>query len=153
MKTERPVLYISSAAIGYYGDRQSEWMTEASKPGSGFLSESCIAWENAIQEVAQTGIRTVAFRIGIVLSKQGGALPKLVLPTHLGVAPYFGQGQQWYSWIHIDDLCSMFLYAIDNKAVSQLFMHTPQEEGFSLQSLFSTHPPIEKRIQILEQYV
>lgn len=118
MKTDRPALYISSAAIGYYGDRQSEWMTEESKPGIGFLTESCVAWENAIQEVAQTGIRTVALRIGIVLSKQGGVLPKLLLPTQFGVAPYFGQGQQWYSWIHIDDLCSMFLYAIENKSIT-----------------------------------
>ncbi|MEM1218020.1 MAG: DUF1731 domain-containing protein, partial [Bacteroidota bacterium] len=81
----------------------------------GFLAESTLAWEKSIQTVIQTGVRTASFRIGIVLSTKGGALDKMILPLKLGVAGYFGNGQQWYSWIHIDDLCNIFIEAIKGK--------------------------------------
>lgn len=119
---KRPAVYISSAAIGYYGDRGSEWLEESSKPGTGFLAESCIAWENAIQEVALEGIcRTVILRIGLVLTTRGGALPKMVLPVKWGVAPLFGRGDQWYSWIHIDDLTRLIQYAIQQPDLKGVF--------------------------------
>ena len=111
-------LYIASAAIGYYGDRDSTLLTEDSPPGtSGFLVESCLAWENAIKPIMKQAQRTVVLRIGLVLSTKGGALPKLALPTTFFMGNYFGSGQQWYSWIHIDDLCNLFIWSIENPSV------------------------------------
>lgn len=109
-----PKVFLSGAAIGYYGERGNTILSEESRAGSGFLAESCVAWEEAIATVAAAGIRTVAFRIGIVLSTQGGALEKMILPARLGAGAYFGDGAQWYSWIHIDDVCNMFIHAINN---------------------------------------
>ena len=117
-----PRAYLSSAAIGYYGDRGEELLRESSAPGkSGFLVESTVEWETAIQEVQQSGIRTVAFRIGLVLSMKGGALPKLTLPANFFLGPYFGDGNQWYSWIHIDDICKMFIYAMEKESLSGIY--------------------------------
>ena len=109
---KNPKAYISAAAIGYYGERGNTLVNESSAPGEGFLAESCIAWENAIKEVADAGIRTAWIRIGIVMSKQGGAMPKMLIPFYFFMGSYFGNGQQWYSWIHIDDLVSIFSHII-----------------------------------------
>lgn len=110
-----PKAYLSGAAIGIYGDRGEEWLSETASPGQGFLAKSCIAWEKAINEIAATGIRTLIFRIGIVLSKDGGALTKMLLPLKFGLSTYFGNGKQWYSWIHIDDVCKMFIAGIEKE--------------------------------------
>lgn len=117
----RPGAYVSSAAIGYYGDRGDEWLDENSEPGGGFLPESCIAWENAIGALAKTGIRTVGIRAGIVLSTRGGAMGKMLLPFRFGGGAYFGDGSQWYSWIHIDDLCRMFISAIEDGSMQGFY--------------------------------
>lgn len=116
-----PKAYLSSAAMGYYGDRGDQWLIESDGAGEGFLSESCAAWEKAIGEVAATGIRTAAFRIGLVLSSRGGALQKMLWSLYLFVAPYFGNGRQWYSWVHIDDICRFFIHAIENEAVQGIY--------------------------------
>lgn len=114
--------YLASAAIGIYGDRGDSLLTEDSSPGgSGFLVESCQAWEAAIREWAPTGIRTVGIRIGLVLSTEGGALPKLTMSLPLGIAPYFGRGQAWYSWIHIDDLAALFVHAMEQEDLSGFY--------------------------------
>jgi uncharacterized protein (TIGR01777 family) len=108
-----PKAYIASAAIGIYGDRGDTLLTEESEPGqSGFLAESCRQWEAAIQDWMTTPIRTVGIRIGVVMANEGGALPKMMMSLPVGVAPYFGNGQAWYSWIHIDDLARLFIHAI-----------------------------------------
>ncbi|MEN0005489.1 MAG: TIGR01777 family oxidoreductase [Bacteroidota bacterium] len=107
-----PKAFISSAAIGYYGDRGEEVVDESSSSGRGFLADSCIAWEEAIQEVIDSGIRTFYIRIGIVLSTKGGALEKMMIPSNFLLGTYFGDGKQWYSWIHIDDLCRLFMQGI-----------------------------------------
>ncbi len=108
--------YLASAAIGYYGDRGNELLKESDPPGKdGFLVESTLLWEKAIQSVKNAGYRTVAFRISIVLSTHGGALPKMAMPASFLLGTYFGDGQQWYSWIHIDDLCRMFIWAMENE--------------------------------------
>lgn len=117
----RPKAYLSSAAIGYYGDRGEELLAEQDQPGQGFLSECCIAWERAGAEVAASGIRTVVFRTGIVLSRQGGALPRIMLPIHFRLGTYFGNGRQWYSWIHIDDLCDMFVKAMEETQMEGVY--------------------------------
>ncbi len=118
----KPRAFLSSAAVGYYGGRGDEWLDETAEPDTGFYSESCIAWEESIMEMKEeAGIRTVAFRLGIVLSTQGGALEKILLPFHFFLGTYFGNGQQWYSWIHIDDVCRMFAYAMENEQMEGIY--------------------------------
>lgn len=114
----RPRAFLSSAGIGIYGDRGDEQLTEEAPPGEGFLPESCLAWESAAHEVAQDGIRTVIFRQGIVLSTTGGALPRIGAPVDFFIAPFFGNGQHWYSWIHIDDACRCFIRAIEDESMA-----------------------------------
>ena len=113
--------YISASAIGFYADRGDEIMTETSAVGTGFLAESTAAWEQAIAEVAATNVRTVALRIGVVLSPEGGALQKMLIPFLFRLGVYFGNGRQWTSWIHRDDLCNIFLWALENPSVSGTF--------------------------------
>ena len=117
----KPKAYVSSTAIGYYGDRADVLLDEQSEAGTGFLSESTMAWEQSINEVAKLGIRTVGIRVGIVLSTRGGALEKMLLPLKFGLATYFGNGKQWYSWIHIDDIASMFQYALENESLNGFY--------------------------------
>lgn len=118
----KPKAFISSAAVGYYGDNPSDqWINEDAAPGQGFLSESCIAWEASIRSLNETGLRVVGLRIGIVLSTVGGALPQLLQPMKFGAAPYFGTGRTWYPWIHIEDLCRMFLFAIQDEDMQGFF--------------------------------
>lgn len=119
--SQKPKAYISASAIGYYGNSGDEWVNEHSSAGKGFLSKTTILWENAIQEVVKTGVRTVALRIGVVLSTQGGAMEKMLLSFKVRVGAYFGDGSQWYSWIHIDDLCRMFITAIENDAMEGIY--------------------------------
>jgi len=112
----RPKAYIASTAIGIYGDRGETLVNEDSGPGSkGFLVESCQAWEKSVLPFESLEIRTVAIRVGLVLSGKGGALSKMTMSVPMGLAPYFGSGKQWYSWIHIDDICRMFIHAIEDE--------------------------------------
>ena len=114
--------YISASAIGYYGNRGSQMMCEDDPSGGhGFLPESVTAWEKAIGRVAATGIRTVVFRVGIILSTRGGALEKMLLPFRFFTGTYFGDGQMFYSWIHIDDMARMFIEAIENEKMSGIY--------------------------------
>ncbi|MCG8328382.1 MAG: TIGR01777 family oxidoreductase [Chitinophagales bacterium] len=117
----KPKAFISSSAIGYYGNRGDEWMYEHCDAGKGFLSESTIAWENSIKAISDLGIRTSGVRIGIVLSTKGGALEKIILPLKFGLATYFGNGQQWYSWIHIDDIAGIFHHIIEDDTLDGFY--------------------------------
>ncbi len=99
-----PRLLISASAIGYYGDRGDETLREDSPSGSGFLPEVCREWEAASEPAAQAGIRTVQMRFGLVLSRSGGALQKMLPPFRMGVGGNMGNGRQWWSWVDIDDL-------------------------------------------------
>ncbi len=108
--------YISASAIGYYGDRGDAWVSEGDAPGDGFLSASVVAWEESVTQLAgATSLRTALVRTGIALAAHGGALQKMLLPTRLGVSGYFGTGEQWYSWIHLDDLCRVYIAAVDDE--------------------------------------
>jgi uncharacterized protein (TIGR01777 family) len=109
-----PPLLISASAIGYYGDRGAELLCEESPPGSGFLPEVCLAWEEATQPASQGGIRVINLRIGLVLSTDGGALAQMLLPFRLGLGGKFGSGCQYMSWIALDDLVSVFRFSIEN---------------------------------------
>lgn len=100
---EKPRCLITASAIGYYGDREDELLRESSSAGSGFLAEVCREWEAAAQPGAQAGIRCTQIRTGVVLSRDGGALKKMLPPFRIGVGGNVGSGRQWMSWIHIQD--------------------------------------------------
>ena len=101
---DKPQVFASSSAIGYYGDRGNELLNEHSSPGSGFLPEVCRDWEAATKAAVDAGIRTVQMRTGVVLSKNGGALGKMLTPFRLGMGGRIGDGQQWMSWIDVQDM-------------------------------------------------
>ena len=107
--------YLSASAIGFYGNRQDDIMTEESTAGNGFLVESTVEWEKYVNEISSLGIRTIALRIGIVLTTKGGALEKMLISFWFRLGVYFGNGKQWFSWIHIEDVCNMFVWAIENE--------------------------------------
>ncbi|MCS6851549.1 MAG: TIGR01777 family oxidoreductase [Gemmataceae bacterium] len=102
--TPPPRVLVSASAIGYYGSRGDELLTEESPPGSGFLATVCLDWERATQPARDAGIRVVNLRIGVVLSPAGGALAQMLLPFRLGVGGTIGDGHQFMSWIALDDL-------------------------------------------------
>jgi len=99
----KPELFMVASAMGWYGDRGDEHLTENSTPGQGFLPQICGNWENAVKPVTESGIRTINLRTGIVLDATGGALQKMLLPAKLGAGGPIGRGRQWYSWISMDD--------------------------------------------------
>jgi uncharacterized protein (TIGR01777 family) len=109
---------ICSSAIGFYGDRQDEILTEKSTAGQGFLSEVCQQWENTfhlgLQNLNHSGVRGLIVRTAVVLSPFGGALEKMKLPFLFGMGSALGNGQQWMSWIHIQDLIRIFVQALSN---------------------------------------
>ena len=105
---------ISASAIGYYGDRGDEVVREDSPSGAGFLPEVCRQWEAATKAAADAGIRTIQIRIGIGLSAQGGALKKMLPPFRMGFGATTGNGRQWMSWIHVQDLVGAILHILDN---------------------------------------
>jgi len=105
-------LMINASAIGIYGNTGMQIMHEEHKAASDFLGQTCLRWENAALQIEKLNIRTVIFRIGLVLSTAGGFLPRILQPFKFGVATYLGSGEQYQSWIHIDDLCKMMIKAI-----------------------------------------
>lgn len=117
----RPKAVIGASAIGYYGDAGQAMLDESAAAGNDFLAHSVEAWEAAYDSIAALGIRNPKLRIGIVLSTQGGALAKM-LPTYkVGFGTYFGDGQQVYSWVHIDDVCGMFIHAIRHDHMTETY--------------------------------
>ncbi len=112
---------VSASAIGIYGDGGEEWKHEKSEIDNGFLQDTCTAWEKAVLRFEDLGIRVVILRIGIVLAKDGGALPQMALPVKLFVGAPLGSGRQFISWIHIDDLCRIFLHTFEQKEMRGIF--------------------------------
>lgn len=112
---EKPSVLVSSSAVGYYGDRGDEELTEASGAGDGFLAQLCQDWEAAS---AGAGIRTVNLRTGLVLAKGGGFLKPQMLPFKLGLGGPVGRGRQWLPWVHIDDVVGMMTWATESNAVT-----------------------------------
>ncbi|HEV2690651.1 MAG TPA: TIGR01777 family oxidoreductase, partial [Bryobacteraceae bacterium] len=100
----KPGVLVCASAIGFYGDRAEEVLREESSGGKGFLPEVCREWEETSRIAANAGIRTVNIRIGMVLSAKGGALAKMLPPFKLGLGGRLGSGNQWMSWIHVDDI-------------------------------------------------
>ncbi len=106
-----PTTLVCASAIGYYGDRGAEVLDEESGPGEGFLARVCREWEAEAMRAAEHGIRTVCIRTGIVLGKDGGALPMMLPPFRLGLGGRLGSGDQYMSWIHIDDLTGIMAFS------------------------------------------
>lgn len=115
---EKPEVFVSSSAVGIYGNRGEEILTEDSSLGSDFLSEVCKVWEDEASKVEKLNVRCVKVRTGIVLSKDGGALKKMITPFKWFIGGPLGDGKQGMSWIHITDIVNLFLFAIENKEVN-----------------------------------
>lgn len=115
--SRRPAVLLSASAIGYYGDRDDEILTEESAPGAGFLAETCVEWEKQAALAESLGIRVVRLRIGVVLGAGGGVLGQLLPIFRLGMGGAVGSGRQWMSWIHAGDLVSLIEMVLANPAV------------------------------------
>jgi uncharacterized protein len=116
---KKPEVFVSASAVGYYGfNTGDELMEEDGKAGNDFLAQVVMAWESEVEKIAAHGIRTVMLRIGIVLDNKGGALVEMLKPP---VAAPLGNGQQWMSWIAIDDLARMFLFAIEKEEMKGVY--------------------------------
>jgi uncharacterized protein (TIGR01777 family) len=112
--TVRPKFLINASAVGYYGARGNEVLTEASAPGDDFLSRLCVEWEGEARKAEEHGVRVALLRSGIVLGKGKGALAKMVPPFKLFLGGRLGSGKQWMSWIHIDDEVSLIQFLMEN---------------------------------------
>jgi uncharacterized protein (TIGR01777 family) len=113
----RPSVLVSASAIGFYGDRGDETLTEESKPGGDFLASLTQEWEAEALKAEALGIRVVLARFGIILARAGGALPKMMLPFKFGAGGRIGNGQQWMSWVTIDDVVGILRFEIENTSV------------------------------------
>lgn len=115
---DRPPVLVCASAVGFYGSRGNDELTEAAAPGTGFLPEVCLAWEREAAAVEALGIRLVRARIGIVLARDGGALAKMLLPFRLGLGGSLAGGEQWMPWVHLDDVVAMLEHAIETPTLS-----------------------------------
>ncbi len=107
----KPSVFVSTSAVGLYGDRGDEILTEQSAPGQGFLADVCKDWEREAGRAREFGLRVVLLRVATVLGKNGGALKPMSVPFKLGIGGRFGDGKQWMPWIHLDDLVSLYIFA------------------------------------------
>jgi uncharacterized protein len=113
-----PKVLVCASAIGYYGDRGNELLKEDSPPGTGFLPETCREWESASAPASEKGIRVANTRFGIVLSTKGGALKQMLTPFKLGLGGKVGSGNQYYSWVSIDDVIGSINYILKNETLA-----------------------------------
>ena len=113
---------VSATAVGYYGlSTSDEWYDETCESGNDFLASVCKAWEASTDPIQALGIRLVKIRVGVVLSNNGGALIQMAQPVKWGFGAALGSGKQWVSWIHITDLCQIFLKAIENETMIGIY--------------------------------
>ena len=115
----KPTL-ICASATGFYGSRGDAALDESSAAGPGFLAEACVAWEREAFAAQSSGVRTAAIRTGIVLDPHGGALERMLPPFRLGLGGSIGDGKQWMSWIHLQDLADLYLFAIEKQVSGPL---------------------------------
>lgn len=113
--TSKPHVLIQASAVGYYGPRGDEIVTEDTPPGSDFLAQLAVEWEASTREVEAWGIRRPIIRTGVVLSMEGGALPRMLPPFKLGLGGPLGSGRQWFPWIHMADEVGAILFLLDRK--------------------------------------
>ena len=112
---------VSASATGYYGNRGDELLTEDSKPTFDFLSTCCVAWEKAVDKGEALGLHILKFRTGVVLDKNGGALPQLAAPVKYGAGSPLGSGKQWIPWIHWQDVIDVYLTGIENNTLNGVY--------------------------------
>ncbi|TVQ77428.1 MAG: TIGR01777 family protein [Flavobacteriales bacterium] len=113
------VRVVAASAIGWYANEQENWQYENDAPGNGFLSDAVIRWEEELQTLEPFNLAIV--RVGVVLSTKGGALPTIALPVKLGIGSPIGSGQQFMPWVHIDDLCGIFQFLLDNQSLTGIY--------------------------------
>jgi hypothetical protein len=114
---QKPSVLINASAIGYYGSRGDEILTEGSAPATDFLGVLCAAWEREAREAESFGVRVVCPRVGVVLGHAGGALSRMLPAFRLGAGGRLGSGNQWMSWIHLDDLVNLIAFGLSNAAL------------------------------------
>jgi uncharacterized protein (TIGR01777 family) len=112
---------VSTSAVGFYGDRGDEIITESEGPGMDFLANVCRNWEAEAEKASEKGTRLVILRLGVVLGKNGGALKKMIPAYRIGAGGHLGSGNQWFSWIHVEDLMEIIRFSIEKKEVSGAF--------------------------------
>jgi len=120
-KAHKVKTIVSASAVGIYGNANDDWKVEGSEIDKGFLQDTCVAWENSVKRFEELGIRVVILRIGVVLAERGGALPQMAFPVKLFAGAPLGSGKQYISWIHIDDLCRIFLMALEDNKMKGVF--------------------------------
>ncbi|WOJ94196.1 TIGR01777 family oxidoreductase [Congregibacter variabilis] len=130
--TNPPSIWLNASAIGFYGPQKNEELTESSPPGKGFAAGLCREWELAATEAAG-GARLSLLRLGVVLDTGGGAYPQMAQPFRMGVANWIGDGQQWLSWVHRDDVVSAFCFALQSPDLSGVINVTAPEAVTSRQ--------------------
>jgi uncharacterized protein (TIGR01777 family) len=114
----KPEVLVCASAIGFYGHRGDQVLDESSAAGQGFLAEVCQAWEHAAQPARDAGIRVIHARLGVVLSKQGGALASMITPFRLGLGGTMGSGHQYMSWIALDDVVTVLQYLLSDPSLT-----------------------------------
>ena len=124
---KKPRVVIQASAIGYYGNRQDELLDETSSPGEGFLAELCGQWEQAIEGITEQGVRLITARIGVVLGRDGGILGQVVKPFRFFAGGCPGNGRDWLSWIHIEDLAAALQFFIERDDLEGVFNLTTPE--------------------------
>jgi uncharacterized protein (TIGR01777 family) len=120
-KQHRVKKVISASGIGYYSDRGDELMIEDSPPAHDFMGECCIAWENAVNDGKALGLDILIFRTGVVLIKGEGALAKMDIPVKLGIGSPLGNGKQWLSWIHHQDVSAMYMFGVEHDELTGVY--------------------------------
>jgi uncharacterized protein (TIGR01777 family) len=120
----KPACFVSASAIGYYGAHGDEVLQEGAPRGQDFLADLCADWEAATSPAAEAGVRTAIVRIGVVLGPDGGALSKMLTPFKLGVGGPLGDGKQWMSWVHVEDLVALIAFLLENPKASGVFNAT-----------------------------
>lgn len=117
----RPQVFVGASAVGFYGDRGDEWVDERSSAGTGFLAETCMAWEKSSEAFQAKVERLAVLRIGLVLGAEGGALEKMLPAFRMGAGGRLGSGKQWMSWIQLEDLVALFLRALDEPKMKGIY--------------------------------
>jgi uncharacterized protein (TIGR01777 family) len=120
----RPEVLVTASAVGYYGNRGDEILTEQSQPGANFLAKVCVDWEAEAIKARAFGMRVVPVRFGTVLGPDSGAFPLMARPARFGLGATFGSGKQWMAWIHVQDLISLLLFAASESGVTEILNGT-----------------------------